>query len=216
MRVFCCMREDPGPLNLGLMDSYPNLCLSDSEPGIYRLDLEGCAHSHLLCAQCQWWPHTSPCPLDQMHTVGSEHTEQLQLSVNSVQQERHSQGMCHQLALLRGAVTSSLLFEPSTWYKTSLRPGGMVSQAIGDKKLEISAAIDDPRTPLLSALPGNASPVEWVLCVLPSPEEHYTFFALMWSVGGGKSGPEEVGLMLASIHLAPVVPALLKTGKVWQ
>lgn len=50
--AFSCTREEPGTLNLGLMDSDPNLCLSDSEPGIYRWDLgsSGPFQPHLLCA----------------------------------------------------------------------------------------------------------------------------------------------------------------------
>lgn len=195
------------------MDSDPNLCLSDSEPGIYRSNLESSAsfQPHLLCVQCQWWPHTSPCPLEQMHTVGSEHScSFVWLCAAGEAQPRY-------MPCIGSAERSSDFITPF-WRKTSLRPGGMVSHAMWDKKLEISVAIDDPRACFITALhlPWHCQPCGvGVVCICPA-QKSITPSLHWWEVLGVESQTQKgIGLMLASIHLASVVPELLQTGKVW-
>lgn len=103
-----------------------------------------------------------------------------------------SQSMCHVLALLRGVVTLSLPFNPMTWHRTNLRPNGMVSHAMWDKKLEMSVAIDDPKACFTIALclAWPLPPLRSGCCMhMPSPEVHYTFFVLVRSVGWWRVRP---------------------------
>lgn len=112
MRVLCCMREDPDPLNLGLMDSYPNFCLSD-----WAWDLE--AGPWELCR------FPAPPPVCTVSVVPSHLSCPGPDAHSWIRTRWAAAALCDcaageaqpryvpPMALLRGAVTSSLILVPA-------------------------------------------------------------------------------------------------------